>query len=70
MTLRAKPPTGGFYKKGVLRNFTKFKRDPDMFTCEFCEISWNTFLQNTFGPLLLDINGPENLESQFHTLGT
>ena len=41
-----------------------------MFTCEFCEISRNTFLQNTFGRLLLDIDGPENLESQFHTLGT
>ena len=53
-------------KKGVLRNFAKFtgkhlcfqtnfiKKESlaEVFSCEFCEISKNTFLQNTSGRLL------------------
>ena len=55
--------------KGVLRNFTKFTGKhlcqslyfnyfkietlAQVFFCEFCEISKNTFLQNTSGRLLL-----------------
>ena len=30
-------------RKGVLRNFTKFKSLTQVFSCEFCEISKNTF---------------------------
>ena len=55
-----------FYKKGVPRNFTKFTGKPmcqslflvpeaQGFSCEFCEISKNTFLQNTSGRLLLKL---------------
>ena len=55
-------------KKGALRNITKFtgkhlwseasnfiKKETlaQVFSCEFCEISKNTFLQNTSGRLLL-----------------
>ena len=32
-----------FCKKGVLRNFAKFETLAQMFTCEFSEISKNTF---------------------------
>ena len=55
-------------KKGALRNFTKFtgkhlrqshfiKKETlaQVFFCEFCEISKNTFLQNTSGRLLLNL---------------
>ena len=56
-------------RKGVLRNFAKFtvkhlcqslffnfvKKETlaQVFFCEFCEISKSTFLQNTFGRLVL-----------------
>ena len=53
-------------RKGVLRNFTKFtakhlwqslffKKETmaQVFSCEFSEISKNTFLQNTSGRLLV-----------------
>ena len=37
-----------FYKKGVLRNFAKIHRTlAQVFSCEFCEISKNTFLHRT-----------------------
>ena len=55
-------------KKGVLRNFTNFTGKHlslslffnketlvEVFSCEFCEISKNTFLQNTSGRLLLQL---------------
>ena len=43
-------------KKDVLaRNFIKKETQAQVFSCEFCEISKNTFLQNTFGRLLLAI---------------
>ena len=48
-----------FCKNGVLANFAKFtrKRQKDiplqMFSCEFCEISHNTFFKEPFGRLLL-----------------
>ena len=40
-------------RKGVLRNFTKFTGKHQVFSCESCKISKNTFLQNTSGRLLL-----------------
>ena len=48
-----------FCKNGVLANFTKFTRKHQkdiplqMFSCEFCEISHNTFFKEPFGRLLL-----------------
>ena len=48
-----------YLRKGVLRNFTKFTGKhlsgslAQVFSCEFCKISKNTFLQNTSGRLLL-----------------
>ena len=49
-------------RKSVLKNFEKasacnfIKKETlsQMFSCEFCEISKNTFLQNTSGQLLLN----------------
>ena len=46
-------------KNGVLANFAKFTRKYQkdiplqMFSCEFCEISHNTFFKDPFGPLFL-----------------
>ena len=48
-------------RKGVLGNFTKFTGEQlcqtetlaQVFSCEFCKISKNSFLQNTSGRLLL-----------------
>ena len=48
-----------FCKKGVLANFAKFTRKHQkeiplqMFSCEFCEISYNTFFKEPFRWLLL-----------------
>ena len=48
-----------FCKTGVLANFAKFTRKnqkempAQMFSCEFCEISHNTFFKEPFGRLLL-----------------
>ena len=48
-----------FCKKGALANFAKFTRKHQkeiplqMFSCEFCEISHNTFFKEPFGRLLL-----------------
>ena len=48
-----------FCKNGVLPNFAKFPRKQQkdiplpMFSCEFCEISHNTFFKEPFGRLLL-----------------
>ena len=46
-------------RKGILRNFTKFTGkhlgQSLFFSCEFCEISKNTFLQNTSERLLLQL---------------
>ena len=56
-----KQPPEVFYKKGVLWNFTRFTGKhlcqslAQVFFCEFCGISKNTFLQNTSGRLLLFI---------------
>ena len=44
-------------RKSVLRNFTNFIKKETLaqvFSCELCEISKNTFLQNTYGRLLLN----------------
>ena len=48
-----------FCKKGALANFAKFRRKHQkgipvqMFSCEFCELSHNTFFKEPFGRLLL-----------------
>ena len=48
-----------FCKNGVLANFAKFTRKHQkdiplhMFSCEFCEISYNTFFKEPLGRLLL-----------------
>ena len=48
-----------FCKKGALANFAKFTRKHQkeiplqMFSCEFCEISHNTFFKEPFGRLFL-----------------
>ena len=48
-----------FYKNGVLANFEKFTRKHQkdiplqMFSCEFCKISHNTFFKEPLGRLLL-----------------
>ena len=48
-----------FNKIGGLRpvacNFIKKETLAQVFSCEFCEISKNTFSKNTFGRLLLDL---------------
>ena len=59
-------------QKGVLRNFTKeacnfFKKEPlaQVFSCEFCEISKNTFLTEhvwTTASNLLWLNFAPNLK--------
>ena len=52
-----------FCKKGVLGNFAKFtgkhfKKETltQVFSCVFCEISKNIFLQNRSGRLLLKLD--------------
>ena len=48
--------TGGVLcKKVILENFTKKETLVQMFSCEFCEISKNTFFTNTSVRLLLMI---------------
>ena len=37
-------------------NFIKKETLAQVLFCEFCELSKNTFLQNTYGRLLLDLN--------------
>ena len=63
-----KQPPEMFYKKGVLRNFTKFTEKhketlAQVFSCEFCEISKNNFLQNTSGRLLLKVAKADGFET-------
>ena len=38
-----------FVRKGVLRNFAKFKKETltQVFSCEFCEVSKNAFSYRT-----------------------
>ena len=43
-----KQPSEGFYKKGIMRNFTKFTENHQVFPCEFCEICKNTFFAEHF----------------------
>ena len=43
-----KQPSEGFYKKGIMRNFTKFTENHQVFPCEFCEIFKNTFFAEHF----------------------
>ena len=56
--MRSSPPVL-FCKNRVLANFAKFTRKYQkdiplqMFSCEFCEISHNTFFKEPFGRLLL-----------------
>ena len=38
-----KQPSDVFYKKGALRNFAKKETLAQVFSCEFCKISSNTF---------------------------
>ena len=53
-----------FCKNGVLANFEKFTRKHkkdiplQMFSCEFCEISNNTFFKEPIGRLLLHKHSP------------
>ena len=64
-----KQPTEVFLRKGILRSFAKitgkhlcqslfFNKKETLtraFLCGFCKVSKNTFLQNTYGRLLLKI---------------
>ena len=53
-----------FCKKGVLANFAKFTKTHQKdiplqkFSCEFCEISYNTFFKDPCGRLLLHKHSP------------
>ena len=70
---RQKQPPEVFVRKGVLRNFPKFtgkylcqslffKKETvvQVFSCEFCAISKNVFLQNTSWRLLLQCTWHDN----------
>ena len=52
-----KQQSEGFFKKGVMKNFAEFTRkhlysNPFfVFSCEFCKICKDTFLQNSTGQL-------------------
>ena len=50
-----KQPPEVFYEKRPACNFIKKETLAQVFSCEFCEISKNAFLQNTSGRLLVEM---------------